>query len=110
MSSDGGHLRSDMTLRRRAIDHCTPLGKEVNEAIDRVGRVLYGEMWIGEVSSADWEMWNSYGMPDANPARLPTPARGAACHAQARLRSLITYVGGPQYRTKELAPAAEVSQ
>jgi hypothetical protein len=71
---------------------CTSLGKEVNEAIDQVGRVLYGEMWISEVSSADWEMWNGYGMPDANPVRLPTPARGATYHAQARLRCLMTYV------------------
>jgi hypothetical protein len=71
---------------------CTPLGEEVNQVIDQVGRVLYGENWISEVSSADWEMSNSYGTPDANPVRLPTPARTAACHAQARLRSLITYV------------------
>jgi hypothetical protein len=68
------------------------LAKDADDAIDQVGRALYGELWLREVSKADWETSNSYGMPGAKPVGLPVPASTAARHAQARLRSLITYL------------------
>lgn len=62
----------------------TRLNRARDEAMERVGRALYGQQWIGELKPKEWEIGKFRG--DLVTA-LPSSGRSAAAKAAARFRT-----------------------
>jgi hypothetical protein len=62
--------------------------KARNEAIERVGRALYGLGWVGELKTREWEIGKSNGRNEhCATVALPTSGKSAAKIANACFRS-----------------------
>jgi hypothetical protein len=65
--------------------------RDRDQALEAVGRPLYGHHWIGELGKREWELGPKYradvwGAPRRS-FELPSPAKGAAATAQALFRA-----------------------
>jgi hypothetical protein len=60
------------------------LNKSRDDAIERVGRALYGQQWIGELKTREWKIGKFHGDPVTD---LPPSGKSAAAIAAARFRS-----------------------
>jgi hypothetical protein len=58
-----------------------------HEAIERVGRELYGSLWIGELATKEWRTGKKSGADHYRTAHLPSSGKQAATIAIAHFRS-----------------------
>jgi hypothetical protein len=58
-----------------------------HEAIERVGRELYGDLWIGELATKEWKIGKKSGADHYRTTRLPSSGKQAATIARAHFRS-----------------------
>lgn len=58
-----------------------------HEAVERVGRALYGELWIGELRKREWQVGKDYRAEWNAIVTLPSSGKSATAIAKACFRS-----------------------
>ena len=71
--------------------------QERDEAIDRVGRMLFGSAWIAEVTTAEWTLGRQYvGEHGKRLSPFPNSAKEATAAARASFRCYVSEIQNAQ--------------